>query len=115
MSSANNFAFDDRPSARSLIYIEKRSGPSIEPSGTPAMTSAQEEVCPLRTTICFLFLQKFDNRFKRLPDMPFCFSLKIIPSCHNISKGLDMSRNTLRTSNLHQTIGKFREQLIKAD
>ena len=97
MSSANSFAFDDRPTARSFIYIKKRSGPSMEPWGTPALTSAQEEVCPLRTTLCFLFLKKFDNRFKRLPDIPFCFSLKIIPSCHTLSKASDMSRNTLWT------------------
>ena len=98
MSSANNFAFDDRPSARSFVYIKNSSGPSIDPSGAPALTSVQEEVCPLETTLCFLFLKKFDNKFKRLPDMPFCFNLKIIPSCHTLSKALNMSRNTLRTS-----------------
>ena len=98
MPSANNFAFDERPSARSFIYIKNRSGPSMEPCGTPALTLAQEEVYPLRTTLCFLFLKKFDNRFKRLPDMPSCFSLKIRPSRHTLSKALDISRNTLRTS-----------------
>ena len=36
-----------------------------------ALTTAQEEVCPLSTTFCFLFLKKMDNRFKRLQDMPF--------------------------------------------
>ena len=71
MSSANNFAFDERPSARSFIYIENRSGPSMEPWGTPTLTSSQEEFCPLRTTLCFLFLKKFDNSFKRLPDETF--------------------------------------------
>ena len=69
MSSANTFAFDDRPSTRSFIYIEKSSGSCMEPWGTPALTSAQEEVCPWRTTFCFLFLKKFDNRFERLRDM----------------------------------------------
>ena len=98
MSFANNFAFDERPSAKSFIYIKNRSGPSLEPWGTPGLTSAQEEVYLLRTTLCFLFLKKIDNRFKRLPDMPFCFSLKIRPSCHTLSKALDMVRNTLRTS-----------------
>ena len=77
MPSASNFAFDERPSVRLFIYIKNRSEPRMEPWGSPALTSAQEEVCPLRTTLCFLFLKKFDNRFKRLPDMPFCFSLKI--------------------------------------
>ena len=109
VSSANNFAFDERPSARSFIYIKNRSGPSMEHSGVPALTSAQEEVCPLRTALCFLFLKKFDNRFKRFPKTAFCFSLKIRPSCDTLSKALDMSRNTLRHQKLHQTIGKFRE------
>ena len=98
MSSANNFAFHERPSARSFIYFKNRSGHSMEPSGTPALTSAQENVSPVRTTLCFLFLKKFDNRFKRLPDMPFFFSLKIRPLCHTSSKALDVSSNTLRTS-----------------
>ena len=40
MPSANNFAFDERPSAISFIYIENRSGPSMEPCGTPAVMSA---------------------------------------------------------------------------
>ena len=70
----------------------------MEPRRIPALTSAQEEVCPLRTALCFLFLKKFDNRFKRLPDIQFCFSLKIMPSYYNLSKALDMSRNTLRIS-----------------
>ena len=31
VSSANNFPFDERPSARSFIYFKNRSGPSMEP------------------------------------------------------------------------------------
>ena len=46
MSSANNFAFDDRPSVSSFIYIKNSSGSSMEPWGTPVLTSAQKEVCP---------------------------------------------------------------------
>ena len=68
MSSENNFTFDDRLLARSFVYIKSSSGPSMESWGSPALTSAQEEVCPLSTTLCFLFLQKLDNRFKSLPD-----------------------------------------------
>ena len=73
MSSANNFAFDDKPSAISFIYIKNSRGPSMEPWGTPALTSAQEEVWPLSTTL--YFVKKLDNGFERLPDMPF-FSVK---------------------------------------
>ena len=109
MSFANNLAIDERPSARSFIYIKNKGGPSMEPWGTPAVTSAQKEDCPLRTTLCYPFLKKFDNRFKRLPDISFCFSLKIRPLCHTLSKALDMSRNTLRTSKPYQTIGRFGE------
>ena len=98
MSSANNFAFEQRPLARSFLYIKNRSGPTMEPWGTPALRSAQEEVCPLRSTLCLLFLKKFDNSFKRLPDIPLCFSLKIRPLCYTLSKALDISRNTLGTS-----------------
>ena len=75
MSSGNNFAFDEKSPSRLFMYINNRSGSSIESWGTPALASAQEEVCSLRTTLYFLFLKKFDNRFKRLPDVPFCFSL----------------------------------------
>ena len=47
MSSTNNFTFDDRPLARSLlVYIKNSSEPGMEPWGTPALTSAQEEVVP---------------------------------------------------------------------
>ena len=56
------------------IYIYS-SSPSMEP---PAVTSANKEVPPLSTTICFLFLKKLNNRFKRLPDMLFFFSLYFI-------------------------------------
>ena len=65
-----------------LGILKNSSGATMETWKTPALTSAQEEVCLLNTTSCFLFFKKFDNRFKRLPDMAFCFSLKVIPSCH---------------------------------
>ena len=65
VSSANNFAFDERPSARSLIYIKNRSGPSMEPWGTPALTSAQEEVCPLRTTVNIFLINLYQRLLQR--------------------------------------------------
>ena len=36
--------------------------------------------------------------FNKSPEMPFCFSLKITPSCQTLSKALDMSKKTLLTS-----------------
>ena len=98
MPSANNFEFVKKPSARSIIYNKNWSGPSIKLCETAALISAQKEVCPLRTTVCFLFLNKFDNRFKGLTDMPFYFSLKIRPLYNTLSKALDISSNTQGTS-----------------
>ena len=59
VSSANSFAFDDKPTAKSFMYIKKSSGPSMEPWGTPALTSAQEEVCPLRNWSRMAYLVTF--------------------------------------------------------
>ena len=67
----------------------------MEPGATPVLTSAQEEACPLSTMLYFLFLKQLDNKFKSLSDMPFCFSLNIMPPCHTLSNALDMSRKTL--------------------
>ena len=89
MSFTYSLAFGDNPSVRSFMYIRNRSGPNMEPWRAPALTSAQEEACPLSTTPCFLFLQKLDNKFKGLS---FCFNLNIMPSCHTVSNALDMSR-----------------------
>ena len=33
-----------------------------------------------------------------LPDIPFCFNLKMRPSCKTLSCAFDMSRNTPQTS-----------------
>ena len=70
MSSENNFAFDDRPSARSFIYIKNMSTTFC---GTPALTSAQEEVCPISATLCFLFLTNWTRDLK-------CYHI-----CHSVS------------------------------
>ena len=43
VSSANDLAFDDKPSDKSLIQIKKSSGPRIDPQGTPALTLVHEE------------------------------------------------------------------------
>ena len=81
MSSANSLAFEDNPSDKSLIYIKNNNGPSIEPWGTPALTSDQPETCPFNKTLRFLFSRKSHKRFIKLPDIPFCFNLKMRPSC----------------------------------
>lgn len=82
MLSENILAFDDKPPARLFICIRNKSGPSMEPSGIP---STRDEVCPLTTT-----LKKLD-KFKRLSDMPFWFSLNIMPSSHTLSNDVSYS------------------------
>ena len=71
VSSANNFAFDDKPSARSLLKIKKRRGPKIDPWGTPALTTVNDETCPFRMTLCFLPFKKSDNTLSSLPETHF--------------------------------------------
>ena len=69
VSSTNSLAFEDNPSNKSLIYIKKNNGPSV--------TSDQSQACPFSKTLCFLFLRKSHKRFSKLPDISFCFNLKI--------------------------------------
>ena len=69
--SANSLAFEDNPSDKLLIYIKNNNGPSMEPWGTPALTSDQSETCPFNKTLCFLFLKKSHKRFSKLPDIKF--------------------------------------------
>ena len=63
------------------MYIENNNRPSIEPQGTTALTSDQSETCPFNKTLRSLFLRKTHKRFSKLPDIPFCFNLKMRSSC----------------------------------
>ena len=45
--------------------------------------------------VVFYYEDNF-QRTKRLPEIPFCLSLKINPSCHTLSKALEISRKTAR-------------------
>ena len=88
-----------------IYFYQKNSDPSIEPCGTPELTLVHVETCPFKTTLFSLFLKKLHDKFKSLPDEPFCFNLKIIPSCHTVSNALEISKKTLLTSKKHsQTI-----------
>ena len=82
-----------------MIYIKNNNGPSMEPWGTPALTSDQSKTCPFNRTLCFLFFRESHKSFSKLPDMPFCFDLKVRPSSQTLSNPFDMSRKTLLTSN----------------
>ena len=78
----------------------KRRGPKIDTQGTPALTPVHEETCPFRITLCFLSFKESDNTLSRLPEIPFCFSSKIKPSCQTLSNAIEISRKTRLTSNL---------------
>ena len=58
------------------MCIRNKSGPNMEPEGTPAVMSAKEEACPSSTIFCFLFHTTLAN-FKRLSDMAFWFNENI--------------------------------------
>ena len=73
-------------------------GSSIEPWGTPALTSDQSGTCPFNKTLCFLLLRKSHTRFSKLPDIPFCFNFKTRPLCQTLSNTFDISRKTPLTS-----------------
>ena len=82
VSSANNLGLDDKSSDRSLIYIKKNSGPRMD---------------PLRTTFCLRFFRKHFIKRRRFSEIPYRFNLSIRPSCHTLSKALDISRKTSLT------------------
>ena len=44
VTSVNNWAADEVPLAKSLMYIKKNKGPKIEPGGTPASTGVHAEI-----------------------------------------------------------------------
>ena len=98
-SSAKSLVFEDNPSDKLLIHIRNNNGPRMEPWGTPALTSDQSETCPFNKTLCFLFLRKSHKTFSKLLDIPFCFNLKMRPSCQTLSNAFDISRKTPLTSN----------------
>ena len=73
VSSAKSLLSDDKPLAKSLIYIKNNNDPKMEPGGTPALTLIHEEDCSFNTTICF-------KTFNKSPDIPFSCNSNIRPS-----------------------------------
>ena len=98
VSSANSLHSILRPSDKSLIYLKNNKCPRIDPWGTPALTSAQDERWPFKTTLCFLLRRKSCKMFMISPVIPFWRSLKIRPSCHTLSKDFEIWRNIPQTS-----------------
>ena len=67
--------------------------------GTPSFTPFHEKTCPFKVSLCFLSFEKSDKTLSTLPEIPFCFSLKIIPSCQTLSNDFEISRKAPLTSN----------------
>ena len=88
--------FETKLSERSLITIKKKIGPRIDSWGTPALTLAQEEYWPFRTTLCFLASRKsiLLNSISYLLLTPFCFNLKMSQLSQTLSNAFDLSRKT---------------------
>ena len=95
---AKSLTFVVRPFERSLIQIKNNNEPRMDPCGPADSIFDHEDSWPFNTTLCFLSLKKSLRVLKRLPDIPFYFNLKIRHLCHSLSKVLDMSKNTDRTS-----------------
>ena len=100
MSSANNLHSLLRPFVKSLTYIKNKRGPRIEPCGTPARVSTQEEHWPFKIILCFLLVKKPFSISIRSPRIPFWRSLWISQACQTLSKAFETSRNNPRTSRL---------------
>ena len=77
-----------------MIYIRKNNGPRIDSWWFSALVLVQDECCPFKKTLCFLWYKTSVITFERLPDKPFCFNLKRRPSCQTLSNALDISRKT---------------------
>ena len=70
VSSANIFASDSKLSGRSLMKIKNKSGPRIEPWGTPARIFFQSEDWPFKTTFWNLSERKSSRGHKSDPFIP---------------------------------------------
>ena len=96
--SANSLHSILRPSDKSLIYIKNNKSPNIDPWGTSAWTSAQDEHWPFKTTLCFLWRRKSRKILMLSPFLPFWRNLKIRPICHTLPEAFETSRSIPRTS-----------------
>ena len=66
----------------------------MDPCGTPAFTGNHSDVWPFRTTLWNLFVKKLLISSSNASEIPIDLSLKISPSCHTLSKALDISKAT---------------------
>ena len=78
-----------------LLVTRNSRGPRTEPSGTPD-SALEKYKNHLEPPVVFYYLNNFEKVLV-LPEIPFCSSLKIRPSCHTLS-AFEMSRKTALTS-----------------
>ena len=109
VSSANSLHSLLRPSDKSLIYVKNKKSARIDPWGTPALTSGQNEHWPFKTTFCFLLWKKSSKMFMISLLIPFWRSLKIRPSCHTCQKPLKYKKISHELQVLYQMHLKFRD------
>ena len=102
----NNYGFDYRPSIKSLIKAKKRRGTKIDLWETPALIPVHEETFSLKVTLCFLYFKKSDQTLSSLLQIPFCFSLNIIPLSQTLWNAFEISRKN--TSHYKPMIKRLR-------
>ena len=96
LSSAKSLVLEDKPSAKSLIYIKNNKSPRMERWGSPPLALVHEKDYPFNTTLCFLFVKECFKAFNKLPSI--LFSCNIRPSCQTLSDAFEISRKTPLTS-----------------
>ena len=80
-----------------LIYKIKRSkSPRIKPCRTPALKKPHDELWSFNKNCCFLLSRELNDNYKKLLQIP----LRLSPSCHTLSRALDVSIKMSLTSNL---------------
>ena len=67
----------------SFVSMRKRSGPRIEPWGTPHLMYPHTECCPSLTILYFMSDQYTISNSSRIPFIPNCVKLKMRPSTVN--------------------------------
>ena len=71
VSSANKLHSLLRPFGKSLTYVKNKRSPTMEPRGTPALISNQDEHWPFKTILCFLLVKKSLSILIKSPHISF--------------------------------------------
>lgn len=73
--------FDDKPSKKSLMQIQNKSGPRIDRWGAPASNFPWKMFDQKAHPFCFLLIRKLENLFHKSPYISFLTTLKIRNLC----------------------------------